>query len=185
MVNTRYFSRELLQYKLRQLGWAGWLGLFLLLFSLLIMVTVIRSQANKVETLTADINELKTNPNINKLEIKADTQFDIEQRFYALLPQQNEANNKIAEILHAATSVGITPNKVEYSSQSPSATLIKYQIRLPVQGSYVQIRQFINAVLNNLPTVALNDISMKRENIGSDLIEANIQFTMYLRKRRE
>ncbi|TFW71619.1 hypothetical protein C3Y98_05880 [Methylotenera oryzisoli] len=185
MVNTRFFSRELLQYKLRQLGWQGWLGLSLLLVSLLLMVMVVRPQASKIETLTSHILELKTNPNINKLKVKTDTQFDIEQKFYALLPQKNEANNKITEILHAATSAGIVTNKVEYSSQSLSATLIKYQISLPVQGSYVQIRQFINAVLNNLPTVALNDISMKRENIGSDLIEANIKFTIYLRKRHE
>jgi len=185
MVNTRFLSSELLQYKLRKLGWPGWLGLLLLLVSLLLTLVLVRPQISKLKTLTADINELKTNPNINKLEIKADNQFDIEQRFYALLPQENEANNKVAEILHAATNAGIATNKVEYSYQSLSATLIKHQIRLPVQGSYVQIRQFINAVLNSLPTVALNDISMKRENIGSDLIEANIQFTMYLRKRHE
>ena len=183
MVNTKFFSSEYMQYKLRQLGWPAWLGLLLLLLSLLLMLMAVRPQVNKIAELTADINELKTNPNINKLEIKADNQFDIEQRFYALLPLQDEANNKITEILHAATSVGIAINKVEYSSSSASSSLIKYQIRIPVQASYVQIRQFINAVLNTLPTVALNDISMKREDIGSDLIEANIQLTMYLRKK--
>jgi hypothetical protein len=59
---------------------------------------------------------------------------------------------------------------------------MQYQIKLPVQGSYIQVRQFINHVLNTLPAVALNDISLKREDIASDLVYARLQFTLYLKR---
>jgi len=59
---------------------------------------------------------------------------------------------------------------------------MQYQIKLPLTGSYIQIRRFINQVLNAMPSIALSDISIKREDISSEVIDARIQFTLYLQK---
>ena len=179
---TASTSVAILQYKLRQLGWQGWLGILLLSLSLVTIVLVTIPKTQNLQQLTDDIVALKANPNHGLTTPKLDTQFDKVKKFYTLLPRQLDANQKVAEILHAANKAGLIANKVEYATQLASSPLMQYQIKLPVQGSYIQVRQFINHVLNTLPAVALNDISLKREDIATDLVDVRLQFTLYLKR---
>ena len=55
-----------------------------------------------------------------------------------------------------------------------------YEVDLPVKGSYVQIRKFIVKVLNAMPSAALEEVSFKRESVGSGELEARIRFTIYM-----
>jgi len=171
-----------LHYKLQQLGWQGVLGLIFIAISILLLIFVLVPSTKKMDALNLSFAELKANKSKGNAEVKPDSQLDVIATLNALMPKQNEANNKIAQILHAATSVGLATDKVDYAAQTYSSSFIKYQIKFPTQGSYIQIRQFINAVLNALPTLALADINLKREDIGSDLIDANIQFNLYVSK---
>ena len=52
----------------------------------------------------------------------------------------------------------------------------------PVKGADRQIRQFAEQVLLALPFASLDEISFKRDNIGSPLIESRITFTIFLRE---
>jgi hypothetical protein len=61
------------------------------------------------------------------------------------------------------------------------STVSKQQIRMPLNGSYTQIRHFINQVLNQHANVALNEVSFAREDIGTEVVNANILFTLYLK----
>jgi len=171
-----------LHYRLRQLGWQGALGLIFIAISILLLIFVLVPSTKKIDALNLSFAELKANKAKGKAEIKPDSQLDVIAKLNGLMPKQNEANNKIAQILHAATIVGLATDKVDYAAQTYSGSFIKYQIKFPTQGSYIQIRQFINAVLNAQPTLALADIKLKREDIGSDLIDANIQFNLYVSK---
>ena len=179
---TANTSVAILQYKLRQLGWQGWLGMLLLTLSLVTIVLVTIPRTQNLQQLTNDIVALKVHQNRGVTTPKSDTQFDKVKKFYTLLPRQLDANQKVAEILHTANKSGLIANKVEYATQSASSPLMQYQIKLPVQGSYIQVRQFINHVLNTLPAVALNELSLKREDIATDLVDAKLQFTIYLKR---
>ena len=192
MVNAVYnqksrFSKQsklhdILNYKLRQLGWQGVLGLIFIAMSILLLIFVLVPSTQKIDALNLSFAELKANKSKGSVEVKADSQLDVIAKMNGLMPKQNEANNKIAQILHAATTVGLATDKVDYAAQTYSGSFIKYQIKFPTQGSYIQIRQFINNALNALPTLALADIKLKREDIGSDVIDANIQFNLYVSK---
>ncbi|WP_020168492.1 MULTISPECIES: type 4a pilus biogenesis protein PilO [Methylotenera] len=171
-----------LHYRLRKLGWQGIFGLIFIAISILLLIFVLVPNTKKMDALNLSFVELKANKAKGKVEIKPDSQLDVIAKLNGLMPKQNEANNKIAQILHAATEVGLATDKVDYASQPYSPALIKVQIKFPTQGSYIQIRQFINAVLNALPTLALADIKLKREDIGRDSIDANIQFNLYVSK---
>lgn len=173
---------DTLNYKLRQLGWQGVLGLIFIAISILLLIFVLVPSTQKMDALNLSFAELKANKANVKIEPKSDNQLDVIGKLNALMPKQSDANSKIAQILHAATTIGLATDKVDYAAQTYSGSFIKYQIKFPTQGSYIQIRQFINAVLNALPTLALADIKLKREDIGSDVIDANIQFNLYVSK---
>jgi len=176
---------EWLLYKLRQLGWQGGTGLLLLVGAVLLLMVVILPTSSKLAKLNLELSQLKSTH--SNLEQAANTkgQLDVAQKFYLHLPLQADANNKIAEILDAAKVAGLVSNKTEYMPQAvPTSAMIKYQIKMPVLGSYMQIRQFIKQVLNSHPSLALNAINLKRNDINNDAVEANIQMTLYLQKTK-
>ena len=72
-------------------------------------------------------------------------------------------------------------NRGDYKlTQSKQGQLQRYEIVLPVSGSYVQIRQFIADVLQQLPALALSDLQMKRDNAMSPTVEARLVFVLFL-----
>lgn len=171
---------DIANYQMRQLGWQGLLGLLLVLGSLAYLFLQAIPKENQVQQLQLDASNFKTNSKRYAQDHKTG-QLDVVKDFYRVLPAQNEANNKISVILNAATNAGLSIEKVEYEQPLSHYPITPYQIKLPVKGSYVQIRQFINEVLNAIPTIALNDVSMKRDDITTDVLVTNIQFILYLK----
>ena len=178
---------QVLKYKSRQffwqtLGWKGLAGLVLIIGSLSYLIIVAVPKAQQLQRLQMEMTTVKANPKQSDSNRNNSAPSDIARTFYDVLPTQTEASSKISAILRVATDNGLVINKVEYEQPLSVLPLIQYQIKLPLTGSYMQIRQFINQVLNTLPSIALNDISLKREDIATDLVDAQIQFTLYLQK---
>ena len=178
---------QVLKYKSRQLfwqtlGWKGLAGLVLIIGSLSYLIIVAVPKAQQLQRLQMEMTTVKANPKQSDSNRNNSAPSDIARTFYDVLPTQTEASSKISAILRVATDNGLVINKVEYEQPLSVLPLIQYQIKLPLTGSYMQIRQFINQVLNTLPSIALNDISLKREDIATGLVDAQIQFTLYLQK---
>ncbi|MDI1361635.1 type 4a pilus biogenesis protein PilO [Methylotenera sp.] len=181
---------QVFKYKVRQLfwqtlGWKGLAGLLLIIGSVSYLIIVAAPKAQQLQQLQMKVAAVKANPKHNVSNRTNNDTSDITRIFYDVLPTQTEASSKISEILRVATDNGLVINKVEYEQPLSVSPLIQYQIKLPLTGSYMQIRQFINQVLNNLPSIALNDISFKREDIVTDLVDAQVQFTLYLQKAQQ
>lgn len=172
-------------YKLRRLHWQAQIGLLLIVTGLLLLLTVTSPKAHALKALNADITELKNSHQASTFQENINPEIDIAEQFYALLPAQKEVNIKIAQILQIASDNGLQVKKVEYTTQSTaSAALLKYQIKLPLTGTYLQIRQFVTHTLNAQPSLALSDINFKRDDIGADLVKSNILFTLYLKQEK-
>lgn len=181
---------QVFKYKVRQLlwqtlGWKGLAGLLLIIGSVSYLIIVAAPKAQQLQQLQMKVDAVKANPKQNVSNSTNNAPSDITRIFYDVLPTQTEASSKISEILRVATDNGLVINKVEYEQPLSVSPLIQYQIKLPLTGSYMQIRQFINQVLNTLPSIALNDISLKREDIATDSVDAQIQFTLYLQKAQQ
>jgi len=181
---------QVFKYKVRQLfwqtlGWKGFVGLVLIIGSVSYLLIVAAPKAQQLQQLQMKVDAVKANPKQNVSNRTNNDPSDIARIFYDVLPTQTEASSKISAILRVATDNGLVINKVEYEQPLSASPLIQYQIKFPLTGSYMQIRQFINQVLNTLPSIALNDISLKREDIATDLVDAQIQFTLYLQKAQQ
>jgi Tfp pilus assembly protein PilO len=181
---------QIFRYKLRQLfwqrlGWQGCVGLTLIIGSLSYLIIFAAPKAQQLKQLQMKVTAAKANPKQNISNRNNYEPSDIARIFYDVLPTQTEASSKFSAILRVATDNGLVINKVEYEQPLSASPLIQYQIKLPLTGSYMQIRQFINQVLNTLPSIALIDISLKREDTVTDLVDAQIQFTLYLQKAQQ
>lgn len=178
--NVSRFSQQYLRYQLQQLGWQGQLGASLILASLLFLFLVALPKAQLLQTLQMKHAEQKLNATHQVNAQAAHTEFNVEQQFYVLLPHKSQANSKISTLLQAASASGLTTDKVDYTQLTLASAIVQYHINLPAQGSYKQIRQFINQALNALPSLALDEVSLRREDVASETLDAQIQFTLYV-----
>ncbi len=64
--------------------------------------------------------------------------------------------------------------------RDPTFALARYQIVYPVQGSYGQVRGFVNDVLDSVPAAALEEMTLKRKNVADSVLEARVRFTIFL-----
>ncbi|MCB5183831.1 type 4a pilus biogenesis protein PilO [Methylobacillus gramineus] len=171
------------QYQAGKLGWQGVTGLALLLISILVGMAVGWPKARALDKLEMDVAKMhQAMPRHQGQWIDKSPQASL-NTFYQFLPRENEATTLLASILETAEGHGLIPDKVDYVlSRHHAAHFSTYQITLPVHGSYMEIRSFISQVLNTIPASALNEISLKREDITSETVEARLRFTLYLQK---
>jgi hypothetical protein len=77
----------------------------------------------------------------------------------------------------------LTLERGEYRPQQAAlGRFIRYQIVLPVNGSYPQVRRFLGESMRDLPGLALDGIHFSREAAGSAQLQAELRFTAFLRK---
>lgn len=102
-------------------------------------------------------------------------------RFYAGFPAANTSAYWLARIQAAARRSGIALPTGEYRLEQRSAErLQRYTIVLPVRASYAQVRGFLDTVLSDIPSAALDGIDMRRESAASPVLDARIRLTLYL-----
>lgn len=170
-------KKQWITYQLRQLGWKGKLGMLFFLAAIFLL-GLVQASMEEVRVLSLTVNELQSRSLVHG-GMTARTS-DIVKRFYAVLPAHNELNQKVSEILNAAENGGLTPLKSAYLTRPVAQSrMSKCQIKLPLVGRYQAIRKFITDVMNAQPTIALSDFNFRREDLSSNVVNANVEFILY------
>jgi hypothetical protein len=103
------------------------------------------------------------------------------QRFYGFFGDGRELPDALARLHNAASAYGIALDQGEYRlSQDGGGRLLRYQITLPVQGPYPNVRKFVARALRELPAASLDQMSFERARIGEHRIDARITLTLYM-----
>ena len=101
--------------------------------------------------------------------------------FYAFFPPAQSSPDWLGKIHAAAKAKGLVLQSGEYKlERSTDSRLARYQIVLPVTGSYAQLRGFVGQVLADVPAAALEEITLRRESVASPRLEARIRLTLFL-----
>ena len=101
--------------------------------------------------------------------------------FYKQFPAGASLPKWLQLIDKTALKQHLVLNRGDYKlTQSKQGQLQRYEMVLPVSGSYVQIRQFIADVLQELPALALSDLQIKRDSVMSPTVEARLVFILFL-----
>ena len=106
--------------------------------------------------------------------------------FYRFFAMERDATAWL-ERLHAlarAESLELPQGAYRYNQVSDER-LARYEINLPVRGTYPQIRRFIAAVLNEVPVLSLDQIAFEKKRVGDGEVEAQLRLTLYLAPRAQ
>lgn len=181
---TKVNLNQILQigiYKMRYADRYTKLGIGMLLTATFVALFAGMSQHDN-QHLQAELNKpLPT----STPTIREDKPSELTQKFYQLLPDERQADVIDAQILRSADSLGMVFEHAEFKSiPVDDAHLLVQHIKLPLKGNYIQIRQFLNALLNAYPSLALTELTLQRDDATRDQVESQVEFTLYLRKAK-
>jgi Tfp pilus assembly protein PilO len=168
---------------LMRMGGPGVAGLGLLAFAAAFCVLAVAQRVEERATLKAQVEELRTR--YRMAQARPDSAKPGKERqlrtFYEFFPHYSTLPDWLARINEAAQSTGLSLDLGEYTMvQDRGARLAGYQVTLPLKGNYRQIRGFIGDVLREVPASSLDDISFKREAIGSQVLDTRVKLTLFV-----
>ena len=168
----------------------GWLGVFaglLLGLAALEWFSVILPAAQSTTELEAQVLRLRESSR-NGREIKRSDdnspalQIAAFERFF---PTGADINQVLGKIYAAADREKLLLEHGEYRlSEESGLSLLRYQISLPVKGSQSEIKLFIARILQDIPALSLDGISMQRQNVGETVIAAQIRVSVFFQGNR-
>jgi hypothetical protein len=101
--------------------------------------------------------------------------------FQAVLGELAEVESHVGTLLSLSQTLEMPAVTGEYKLSCEAATrLCRYRVRLPLVGSYLQIRTFVDQSLLELPFASLDELSLRREGVASGELEASLTITLHL-----
>jgi hypothetical protein len=175
-----------LQLTLQRMSLLNMLAFILLLSGAgawLIWLPHIRQQNTTIQTALTRVEQALRAPPTLAPVAKEEPQSDVKNldQFYDTLGEEEYVEQQVKLLFALAKKVGLTLQQGEYkASFERQGRFHKYQIVLPVKGSYGLIRQFSESVLKGIPFASLDELSFKRDHISNRVLEAKLRFTLYL-----
>jgi hypothetical protein len=97
------------------------------------------------------------------------------------LPGAKRIPEAVARLFAAATHAGLSLKQGIYRpAGEKSSGMMRYQISLPVTGNYPAIRAFIAESLERESSLALDGLRLARTSMDSDVVDAELRFTLFL-----
>jgi Tfp pilus assembly protein PilO len=181
-MNTVALQRQF-QYRLAQLGAVGTLGLVMVLVAVIGWFTVIRAGekelANSHKKLASLQQQVQTK---SSLPVSSALNHEEQLRvFYNSFPSADKVPDALKRIYRAAEKQELMLETGEYNwLQTGSDRLARYRISLPVKGSFKEVLGFMDSVLYDNPTLALENAAFKRDKVDDAAIEAKLVFVVFV-----
>lgn len=176
-------ERQLIQirWQITRLNLIGKIGLGLFTLSVVFFGAAVLPQKENVLKLKEQAASMQQR---TQAEAAVTTKLDDNQAlqvFYDFFPSIDSSPYWIKELDRIAKKHKVELSRSDYRlMQEQDSKLARYEMILPVHGSYPQIRAFIADMLETIPAIALVDIALKRENIKSGKLDARLSVNLYL-----
>ncbi len=142
------------------------------------------TNATETRALTADNESLQRRPLAASRASSAP--LTSEQQLVAFesgFPDQRALGTSYARLWDVARRHGVALRQAEFKlSDVPQDEFQRYTMQLPVSADYASLRAFIVDALVALPSLALEDMSLRREDSKSLQLEARLSFVLFVRR---
>lgn len=101
------------------------------------------------------------------------------EELYGYLERREERTDWLAKLHAIGRATGVQARSATYRTQAAGARLERYEIVLPVSGSYSQIRDFMKRALAEIPVLSLDQVSLKREKRTAGTVQAELRLTLH------
>ena len=103
--------------------------------------------------------------------------------FYAIFPPVNEAPETLRKINQLAERQHLVLQAGSYHvTDDHSGRLVRYEASLPLVGPYPNVRQFLRAVMAEVPSAALEKVNVEKNMMGGAQAKTTVSFTLFMRR---
>jgi Tfp pilus assembly protein PilO len=155
-----------------QLGPAGLASLALLAAAVAFFALAVQPLEQKERALRAAIEGQAGGP-------QAQLGADRLAAFYRFLERKEETTDWLAKLHGIARASGVEVRSAAYRTQAAGARLERYEIVLPVSGSYAQVRDFLKRALVEIPVLSLDQVSLKRESRNDARLQVELRLAIH------
>ncbi|MGX9773211.1 hypothetical protein ACWYXN_06840 [Janthinobacterium aestuarii] len=163
-------------------AWPGMLAIAIALAALFVVAGLLRPLTGQIASLQQRVAQAKIAHGGRLTQLPpADEALEQLRQYYQFFPAKETLTVWMGRLYATAAENGIALDQGQYQlSHDSKGKLWRYEIVLPVHGSYPQVRAFLAQVLTKIPHLALQSVSFERQKVGDAMIEANIRLTLYL-----
>ena len=171
-------ARAKVDRALRRLGRPGVAGIGVLIFCAMSWASAVMPLKSRLAAANAELVTLQAK---TVRQRAAGATGDGLNAFYAYFAGGKSGTDLLQRIFALAGDAGIELRQGTYRYNRVSGEPIaRYEVTLPVKGSYVQIRRFLASVLNEIPVVSLDQVGFEKRRIGDSDVEAQLHLTLFL-----
>jgi Tfp pilus assembly protein PilO len=99
--------------------------------------------------------------------------------FYRFMEKPEQTTDWLAKLYAIGQATGVGLQSATYKTHPGDGRLERYEIVLPVSGSYTQIREFLKRALAEIPVLSLDQLSLKREARSDGSVNAELRLTLH------
>lgn len=155
-------------------------GLVLLAASLLLWLSTIRPLSQGADSLEQEVARLEQAVRAGEGAPASDA--SRAERLLQQFPTRDELPGILAAVIGQAESAGLELQSGEYDfTPARSGAIARYRLSFPVQGSYPQLRRFIEGTLAAVPALALEGLRLERASVADEVVEADLRFSVVVR----
>lgn len=158
-----------------QLGPAGLASLALLAAAVAFFALAVQPLEQKERALRAAIEGHAGRP-------QAQLGADRVAAFYRFLERKEETTDWLAKLHGIGTATGIQMRTASYRTQPTEGRIVRYEIVLPVTGSYGQIRDFLKRAALEIPVLSIDQVTLKKEERKGAALQAEMRLTLHMVK---
>ncbi len=100
--------------------------------------------------------------------------------FYGYFDRKESQVDWLAKLYGSAQAAGLNLRAADYRRLDTDGRVIRYEITLPLSGTYAQLRTFLEDVLEENPILSLDQLSMRRKRVNDTLVDAEAVLTIHL-----
>jgi Tfp pilus assembly protein PilO len=101
---------------------------------------------------------------------------------YDFLRTEEQTTDWLAKLHGIGTATGVQFKTATYRTQQTEGRIVRYEIVLPVAGSYPQIREFLKRSLAEIPVLSIDQLALKRESRNDGALQAELRMTLHMVK---
>jgi hypothetical protein len=101
---------------------------------------------------------------------------------YEFLGKGEDTTDWLAKLHAVGAATGVQMKSASYRTRETEGRIVRYEIVLPVAGSYAQIREFLNRSAAEVPMMSIDQLSLKRESRKDGALQAELRLTLHMVK---
>jgi hypothetical protein len=132
--------------------------------------------------LTQSVTTMQANVQPKQHSVPAVTVADQLQAFKSPFPYIAMRASKVDQLMHIIAQQGLQVDEVRYQTDVNERQLLsRYRVTFNTQATYPKLHRMLNTVLTDMPFVALDKLTLKRENADEDIVDVELSFNFYFK----